>query len=123
MVDITSLLKHIGVGAGTGATVGLLGGPFDEVSVPVGAVIGAGAGAISYLLSGDDVENNYNYNEQYLYSTNEILIGANSDVGSVGLYNNMTQSSTFGETAKKIPIWAYAGAGGLLLYFIYKEVK
>ena len=123
MVDLSSLLKHIGVGAGAGATVGLMGGPFDEVTVPVGALIGGGAGAISYLLSGNDIKNTYNYNEQYQYATNEIFIGDNSKVGSVGLYNDMEQSSKFGETAKKVPIWVYAAGGGVLAYIIYKEVK
>lgn len=44
------------VGAGIGGTVGLLGGPFDPITVPIGALgggaIGAGIGALNNLFGG-----------------------------------------------------------------------
>jgi len=119
-MSLSNLLKSIGAGAGVGAGVGLLGGPFDEISVPVGAIVGGIAGGISDLLSDDKTITN-NYNEQYEYSTNEITIGSNSKVGSVGLYNDMSQTSKLETSSNNIPLWLY-GVGGVLLYIIYKEV-
>lgn len=47
----SSFLGSVGTGAVAGAGVGLLGGPFAEISVPAGAGIGAVLGGASYLLN------------------------------------------------------------------------
>lgn len=46
------VLSGASKGAGIGAGIGLAGGPFAEISVPVGSLVGAGVGALGGLLFG-----------------------------------------------------------------------